>query len=219
MSMKAEIAALKRQKILEAAAKLFAERGYYNTTLDDVAAQLGVTKPFIYGVFKNKSELLAASFLRVVDLCLEAAEAGARVEGRPSDRLRALVERIVHIAADNLAFNAILLREEKSLDPPVLLEVRKREDKFHAALRRILEDGVAAGEFAVPDIRITALAIGGMIGWLYGGRNNIAPSETSVAAAAVSTIVLQMVGAKVITGAPPKSRPVQRTVKRGAARR
>ena len=56
--LKDEIAAYKRRRILEEASHLFYTHGYETTTLDAVAEQLNVTKPFIYSYYKNKGELL-----------------------------------------------------------------------------------------------------------------------------------------------------------------
>src|SRR5262249_24959889 len=57
-AMREEILAYKRDRILEEAVKLFYERGFTGTTLDDIAAELGVTKPFIYTHFRSKTDLL-----------------------------------------------------------------------------------------------------------------------------------------------------------------
>ena len=43
-----EVATLKRERILDEAAKLIAERGYHGTTIDAIAEKFGATKPFIY---------------------------------------------------------------------------------------------------------------------------------------------------------------------------
>ena len=51
--MREEISAYKRERILEEAVKLFYERGFSGTTLDDIAGKLGVTKPFIYDLVKK----------------------------------------------------------------------------------------------------------------------------------------------------------------------
>ena len=68
--MRDEILAYKRERILEEAVKLFYERGFTGTTLDDIAAELGVTKPFIYTHFRGKVELLSLDYL--VGLCAKA---------------------------------------------------------------------------------------------------------------------------------------------------
>jgi len=74
-AMREEIQAYKRERILEEAVKLFYERGFTGTTLDDIAAELGVTKPFIYTHFRSKVELLAALCTPTIELSLDAVKA------------------------------------------------------------------------------------------------------------------------------------------------
>ena len=59
-SLKSEFVAFKVNRIVEAASHLFYERGYSSCTLDNVASQLSVTKPFLYSSFRNKEAILAA---------------------------------------------------------------------------------------------------------------------------------------------------------------
>ena len=56
--VQAEVYELKRERILEAAAELFAERGYNGTSMAAIADALGATKPFVYYHFKDKHEIL-----------------------------------------------------------------------------------------------------------------------------------------------------------------
>ncbi len=198
--MREEIRSLKRERILEEAARLFAEHGYVGTTLDDVAARLQVAKPFIYSQFANKSELLAASFNRIVDLCLAAVEQALASPQPAAERLRTLVREIVHIAARNRPYGMIFLREEKSLDPAVLAEVRAKEDRWHAALTTLLEEGVRNGEFDVPNVHLTALVIGGQIAWLYAGRGAASQFDTESVADGIVELVMRMVRATASPG-------------------
>ena len=54
------VMSLKRERIVAAAVDLFYQNGFGHTTLDQVAEQMGMTKPFIYAHFSSKTELLAA---------------------------------------------------------------------------------------------------------------------------------------------------------------
>src|ERR1700730_10953632 len=76
--MRNEILAYKRERILEEAVKLFYERGFSGTTLDDIATELGVTKPFIYTHFRSKTDLLAALCKPTTELSREAVATGAK---------------------------------------------------------------------------------------------------------------------------------------------
>jgi AcrR family transcriptional regulator len=55
-----------RRKIIFEAFEVFIEKGYEKTTMDDIAARLGVTKPAIYRYFKNKDELFLESIAEMV---------------------------------------------------------------------------------------------------------------------------------------------------------
>src|SRR5690349_22644237 len=83
-AMREEILAYKRERILEEAVKLFYERGFTGTTLDDIAAELGVTKPFIYTHFRSKTDLLAALCKPTIELSLEAVTRAAKTPGSPT---------------------------------------------------------------------------------------------------------------------------------------
>ncbi len=194
--MREEILAYKRERIIEEAVKLFYARGFTGTTLDDIAAELGVTKPFIYTHFRSKVELLAALCTPTIELSLAAVENAARELGSPSERLYRAVVDFTHVVLSRQANIAIFFREEKNLAPEALAEINKLRKKFDRVLSELLAEGVAGGEFFIADVHLAALAIGGMISWAYtwhrpGGRLKLEEMCTRMA-----DLTLQMVGAQ-----------------------
>jgi TetR/AcrR family transcriptional regulator, cholesterol catabolism regulator len=192
--MREEILAYKRERIIEEAVKLFYARGFTGTTLDDIAAELGVTKPFIYTHFRSKVELLAALCTPTIELSLAAVEEAAKEPGAPSERLHRAVVDFTHVVLSRQANIAIFFREEKNLAPQALAEINALRRKFDHVLSGLLAEGVAAGEFQVADPSLAALAIGGMISWAYtwhrpGGRLSL--KEMCVR---MADLALQMVG-------------------------
>ena len=85
--MRNEILAYKRERILEEAVKLFYARGFSGTTLDDIATELGVTKPFIYTHFRSKVELLEAICRPTIEMSLQAISEAAQQKGSATQRL------------------------------------------------------------------------------------------------------------------------------------
>ena len=198
--MRDEILAYKRERILEEAVKLFYERGFTATTLDDIAAELGVTKPFIYTHFRGKADLLAALCKPTIELSLAAVTDAAAAPGTPVDRLRLAVMEFTKVVLRRQANIAIYFREEKSLPKPALDEITTLRKQFDRVLSGLLREGVENGDFLVSDVSLTALAIGGMISWAYtwhrpGGRLGVNDMSERMA-----DLALSMAG--VTAGAP-----------------
>jgi AcrR family transcriptional regulator len=193
--MREEILAYKRDRIIEEAVKLFYARGFTGTTLDDIAAELGVTKPFIYTHFRSKVELLAALCTPTIELSHAAVANAAKQPGSPSERLYRAVVDFTHVVLSRQANIAIFFREEKNLAPEALAAINALRKQFDRVLSQLLAEGVEAGEFHIADINLTALAIGGMISWAYtwhrpGGRLSL-----DEMCARMADLALQMVGA------------------------
>lgn len=173
--MRDEITAYKRERILEEAVKLFYERGFSGTTLDDIASKLGVTKPFIYTHFRSKVELLEAVCRPTIEMSHDAIARAAGEAGLPSQRLYKGIANFTKVILQRQANIAVYFREEKHLSEPGLAEINVLRKRFDRVLSELLQEGVDAGEFRIADIRVAALAIGGMVSWAYtwyqpGGR-------------------------------------------------
>ena len=176
--MREEISAYKRERILEEAVKLFYERGFSGTTLDDIAGKLGVTKPFIYTHFRSKVELLEAICRPTIEKSLAAIADAAEQHGSASERLFNGVVNFTKVVLQRQANIAVYFREEKSLSEAGLGEINALRKAFDRVLSDLLDEGVGAGEFHIADVRVAALAIGGMVSWAYtwyqpGGRLSI----------------------------------------------
>ena len=165
--MREEILAYKRERILQEAVTLFYKRGFTGTTLDDIAAELGVTKPFIYTHFRSKVELLAALCQPTIEMSLEAVANAAAGEGTPAQRLFRAMTDFAQVVLQRQANIAIFFREEKNLSDEALAEINTLRKRFDRLLSQLLRDGVTAGEFQIADVSVAALALGGMISWAY----------------------------------------------------
>jgi len=94
----------RKQHILEAAAVLFAERGYYKTTTADVARAVGVTQPYVFHFFKSKEELYLAVLEQAAKQIYHAFES---VEAPPEKLKEALGEAFAKLLESHR--NEILL--------------------------------------------------------------------------------------------------------------
>jgi len=195
--MRDEILAYKRERILEEAVKLFYERGFTGTTLDDIAAELGVTKPFIYTHFRGKVELLAALCKPTIEMSLEAVANAASQPGTPTERLRLAITDFTKVVLHRQANIAIYFREEKNLSPAALGEINALRKRFDHLLSDLLTEGVAAGEFEIQDHSLAALALGGMISWAYTWYRPEGRLTLEQTAGHMADLALRMAGVRV----------------------
>lgn len=195
--MRDEILAYKRERILQEAVKLFYERGFTGTTLDDIAAALGVTKPFIYTHFKSKVELLAALCLPTIEMSMDAAAEAAATPGTATERLRKLVGDFTRVILQRQANIAVFFREEKHLTEEARAEIAIKQKGFDRILSKLLREGVASGEFHIPDPGLAALAIGGMISWAYTWHRPSGRLGLEDMCAQMADLALQMAGVPV----------------------
>jgi AcrR family transcriptional regulator len=173
--LKHEIAAYKRRRILEEASHLFFSNGYESTTLDSVADQLHVTKPFIYSYYKNKGELLYEICQTGIQLSLTVQEEALSIEGTATEQLKMVVERVARIIIENQRYISVYLREEKSLEPADARRIRDLRHKFDLQLSDLLAKGQRTGEFDIQHPSRTAIWVSGLLSWIAlwyhdGGR-------------------------------------------------
>jgi AcrR family transcriptional regulator len=194
--MRNEILAYKRERILEEAVKLFYERGFSGTTLDDIASELGVTKPFIYTHFRSKVELLEAICRPTIELSLDAIAQAASGQGNATSRLRSGVVQFTKVVLQRQANIAVYFREEKNLSKSALDDINGLRKRFDRVLSQLLQEGADTGEFSVPDVSVAALAIGGMVSWAYTWHRQDGRLTVDEVCAKMATLALQMAGVR-----------------------
>ena len=157
-----------RQKIVEVARRLFREEGYRGTTLDSVAAELGVTRAAIYHWVPSKETLLCEIHEEALELLFLGFEDVERRELPPVEKLQAALRNHVLIVADNLDTIAVFFQDEASLPagPARRIADRKREydHRLLALLRAAQEDGSVRTDL---DGRVVVESLLGMCNWLY----------------------------------------------------
>lgn len=195
-TIRMEFETLKKERIRGQAEQLFYERGFSGTTMEAIADSLRATKPFLYGAYAKKTDILVDIHMSVVQRILQAVESARALPVPASQKLHQFARGLAEMTLNNQAAVAIYFREEASLPPRQLRKINDVKGKIDESLAGLLEEGVVAGEFHLDDVRLAALAIGGMISWTYtwyrpGGRLDIA-----AIAAHMADYALRVAGAR-----------------------
>src|SRR6185437_2281752 len=158
-AMKEGVSRFKRGLVLQAAAKLFSERGYTATTIDAITDELSASRRVIYEHFAGKSDILVEICEQAVRFSAELAERVARDKGDPAAKLRRLAHDFTVIVIENRDYIAISSREMEYLPEASRKRIRRMQEKLDRILGAVLADGVKRSLFNLPDPGMTALAI------------------------------------------------------------
>ena len=155
----------KRNAVLTTAARMFNERGFHATSLDDIAASLNVTKPTLYYYVKNKDEILLACVNKGLRMTLDGIEASRQAGGNALDQLRACMQVYAEIVVQPFGMCLIRVGDEE-VPEPSRTELRRMKSEIDLAFRRLVARGVQEGSIAPCDPKIMAFVIAGALSWI-----------------------------------------------------
>ncbi|MFD7624675.1 TetR/AcrR family transcriptional regulator [Streptomyces sp. NPDC059851] len=183
------------RRLLIAAVEAFAERGYHATTTRDIAGRAGMSPAALYIHYKTKEELLHRISRIGHDKALDILQTAAAGPGSSADRLGTAVRTFVLWHAAHHTTARVVQYELEALAPEHRSEIVALRRQSDAVVRRILTDGVAAGEFQVPDVPGTTLAVLSLcidVARWFNAAGSRTPEEVGELYAG---LVLRMVGA------------------------
>ena len=148
--------------MLRIAVKVFNERGYDGTSMEDLSKKLGITKSAIYHHVSSKEELLRLAVDRALDGLFAVAEEAHASQGRAIDRLEHLVRASVRVLVDRLPFVTLLLRVRGNTKVERQALARRRE--FDHLVSKLVQQAEAEGDIR-PDVdpSITSRLLFGMV--------------------------------------------------------
>lgn len=161
---KREERAAKRQAVLRAAVQMFNERGFHATSLEDVAASLGITKPTIYHYLGNKEQVLLECVTIGLQQLLEAAEQARREHGTGKDRLCSFLRRYAEINMDDFG-RCVIRTGNETLSENGRTQFRGLKRQIDTALRGMIEEAVHDGTIVAADPKLLAFTLAGALNW------------------------------------------------------
>ncbi|MFE2521426.1 TetR/AcrR family transcriptional regulator [Streptomyces mirabilis] len=192
----AEVTPDAARRLLVAAVEAFAERGYHATTTRDIAGRAGMSPAALYIHYKTKEELLHRISRIGHDKALDIVRSAAQGGGSAAERLTDAVRSFVRWHAGQHTTARVVQYELEALGPEARAEIVALRRQTDAAVRGIIADGVAAGDFDVPDVPGTTLAVLSLCIDVARWFNVDGPRTPDEVGALYADLVLRMVGAK-----------------------
>ncbi|GAA3441594.1 TetR/AcrR family transcriptional regulator [Planomonospora venezuelensis] len=136
-----------RQRLLSEATRLFAERGFESTSVQEIVTAAGVTKGAMYHYFDSKDDLLHEIYARLLRMQMERLNHFAGAGGPVAERLHAAAADVVRTSAENLDDSKIFFRSMHLLAPDTRKVVRAERRVYHERFRGLVTEGQREGVF------------------------------------------------------------------------
>ena len=178
----------KRAALLRSAVRMFNNRGFHATSLDDVAASLGVTKPVIYHYLGSKDQVLFECVHSGVRELQAAAEQARLEPGTGLERLKSFLRRYAEITMEDFG-RCVIRTSDEVLSPESGARFRALKREIDHAMRALIAEGVADGSIAEVDVKLAAFTLAGALNWpARWHRNDGATSSKAIAAQMVDIL-------------------------------
>ena len=202
-----------KQRILDAAAQLFMEKGFSATTVRELGERAGVGQSSLYHHARSKADVLVDLQDRFTDELLSRFENSLASSSSPSEQLLDMMRVLLAIIETHQAEVTIFLREGHALPPEFAERVRRKRDQVDQMMDQVLRRGMKTGEFRSVDVKLTRLAVFGMCNWAYQWMRPGSGLDGAAIARHFFSIVIEGIGA------PPPAREAGASRRRAAAAR
>ncbi len=162
-----------RKAILQAAIRLFAEKGVEKTSMESLARAAGVGKSTIYGYFKNKQEVFLEFCEDEMNFAFSRLDQHAP-DAPVLDQLLTLFMSQFQFVTENYEFGRLMIRETAFPHQPSCTQVREMNARYFEAIEQILSRGVARGELHAGHdpfyacVHFISLYFSALSGWYTG---------------------------------------------------
>jgi TetR/AcrR family transcriptional regulator, cholesterol catabolism regulator len=161
---------IKKNDILENAAKMFSKKGFEKAALEDIAHELKMTKGSLYYYIKSKEDMLFQCIMKALKMTHDMMDEVEKLDLPPELKLRQVI--LGHTKVLTTDFVVGVLRQQELLLPKNMRETVIRErDRFEQRFLAILKEGIKKGVFHQEDWKMRAYAIQGALNWIPRWRD------------------------------------------------
>ncbi|MEE9148681.1 MAG: TetR/AcrR family transcriptional regulator [Candidatus Tectomicrobia bacterium] len=162
----------KEQEIITAAAQLFKEKGYRATTLEDIAAAVGMLKGSLYYYIRSKEELLYLVVRDPIRQAYNKLEEIVKSEAPATTKIAQAIANHMTLFHQHYPHIAVYLHDFHNLKQKLQDNAIETPKHYQRLWTVLLQQGVETGELRPDlDVKVTGYAILGMSNWVYRWYN------------------------------------------------
>jgi AcrR family transcriptional regulator len=152
----------KKDAVLHVAVRLFLERGFWRTSLSDVARQLKITKPALYHYFRSKEEIYLECYRRGIALIQNNLDRLRGCGGNGADKVAGFIYAYAVLIASDFG-RCVVRQDDRELSREARAEVRSYKRAVDGCLRAFIQEGISDGSLRPCDVKLAAFSITGAV--------------------------------------------------------
>ena len=172
-----EIMSDKKELILEAALKVFSEKGFHNAKVEEIAATAGIGKGTVYEYFRSKKDLFQEIFLTFMEKNMQLIKKEISANLQPKDALIRILETQFKFVLKNKDIAKLMMNEHQEIDKDFKVKIMILNKQKVALISNYVEKGIVQGVFRQVNPVLVAMVIEGMVHAMLGSSMS---KETSL---------------------------------------
>ncbi len=158
-----------RARVLTISAEIFSRQGFRATSMNEIAAAVGLSKPTLYHYFRSKEELLVRIYTEVLDESVEAARRTVAAAPTPLEAIRDLIASRVVYTCEKQQILKVCFEEEHELPADLVEELLRRRKAFEDVFVKTVEAHQDRHPGTLADVvpRVYVNACLGAVNWCY----------------------------------------------------
>lgn len=167
-----------RQRVLGASVEIFSKRGYRATSMNDIAAEVGLSKPTLYHYFRSKEDILVRLYEELLAESVNGARAIVAAASGPLEALRGVISFRVRHTCEKQAIHKVFFEEEDEIPADLLHTVIEQRREFENICKAAVAEHLAATGITLPTTATVYVnTCLGAANWVYkwfdpaGGRD------------------------------------------------
>lgn len=166
MDLKEKKIAKKKEEILRSAAKVVSKKGYSGATMEDIAAELLMTKGALYYYFDNKEDLIYQCHELILSQAIATLKEYVAENISSTEKLKKAIETHIDYAIKEKETFNMIIKPEHTFSSELLQPILQKRKEYAKIFDVIIQQGIDKGEFSITETQMTRMILLGALNWI-----------------------------------------------------
>ena len=156
----------KKEEIILSAVKIVNKKGYQGATMEEIAAELLMTKGSLYYYFKNKEDLIFQCHEMVLAQASEELKAHLEEDVSSEEKLRRMIVTHIRYAIEEKETFNMIIKPDQTFSSEQLNPILTQRNAYAKWFDLVIQEGIANGEFTISEPKIVRMILLGSMNWI-----------------------------------------------------